>query len=161
MPEELKMFESFFNGQNLNKCNLRSVFFVEDDMMTFGSPNKFDGKKNFPVNCKGAKKYFVAEFWYEYPSAMRLPSTYFIYSHIFQLDLTQLEEDIKIEKENNNLVGYEILSDPESVAVFVESNYDTIKHVLFGKNGKDDYRTLAQEMVKKRGQTVGKGFGLG
>jgi hypothetical protein len=161
LTEELKMFEPFFNGQNLNKSNLQSVFFVEEDNMTFGSPNKFDGKKNFPQNCMGAERYFVAEFWFEYPSAMRLPSTYFIYSHIFQLDLTQLEIELKAELENNNFAGYKILSDPESVAVFVESNYDTIKHLLFGKNGKDDYRTLAQEMVKKRGQTVGKGFGLG
>ena len=76
------------------------------------------------------------------------------------MDLTQLEIELKAELKKNNLAGYKILSDPESVAVFVESNYDIIKHVLFGKNGKDDYRTIAQEMVKKRGQTVGKGFGL-
>jgi|GEM_PF-6968050 len=160
LPNELKMFEPFWNGQNLNKSNLQSVFFVEEDNMTFGSPNKFDGKKNFPQNCMDAERCFVAEFWFEYQSAMRLPRTYFVYSHIFQLDLTQLEIELKAELENNNLARYKILSDPESVAVFIESKYDNIKHLLFGENGKDDYRTLAKEMVKERGRLVGKKFGI-
>lgn len=159
LPEELRMFESFFDGQNLNKSNLNSVFFVEEYHMTFGSPNKFDGKKNFPKNCQGAKKYFVAEFWFEYPEEIRLPQNYFVFTHVFQLDVNHLEIEIKDELEKNNLSINSDITSPEKIAIFIENDYDTINHLLFDR-GKDNHRLLAKEIVKKINQTVGKGYGL-
>ena len=90
LQETLELFTPLFDGQNLNEDYsqyLQTVYFVEKDKMKFESQsglfNTFEGKKSFIQNCIGAEICFVAEFWFEHPSAIRLPSTYFIYSHIF------------------------------------------------------------------------------
>lgn len=148
-PEELKMFEPLFKGEYLNKNNLQSVFFVEENKVTFDSTNNFQAYKNFP------KQYFVAEFQFPYSSGMRI-GNYFVLSHVFQLDLAQIKTEIE------EIGGAPILYNPKSVAVFIEKNFDsvTVQKILFGENGNDIYSTLAQEMLKKGGGTIGREFGM-
>jgi hypothetical protein len=149
LPEELKMFEPLFNGPYLNQSNLKSVFFVERKKMIFNSPNIFGEKKNFPSDNEC--DYFVAEFWFEYPSINKQQSTYFVYSHIFNLKLEDLAKEIEIE--NKSLTEYEILSTPEMVAEMIEKNYDNVKSILLDINENGDYKSLAIKIVEYRGKT--------
>lgn len=159
LPEELKMFETLFNGENLNQSNLKSVFFVERENMTFNSPNIFDNKKNFPRDNEG--DYFVAEFWFEYPSNNKHPSTYFVYSHVFYLDLEKLAEEIKEELDKKNIHSYSKISTPELFAKYVELNYDKVKKALLNISVNNDYKPLSIMICNDRGAYSGKGdFGL-
>jgi hypothetical protein len=157
LSETLELFSPLFGGLNLNEDYshyLHTVYFVEKDKIKFephsGLSNKFEGKKNFPIGCENFDHYFVAEFWFPYTTGTN-EGNYFVFSHVFQLDLVQLSTEINsIEKERPTVIAAfnTELSIGENVAFLFQERPDFLKDFLFDHNHRMyDYRSLAQKFI--------------
>lgn len=170
LAETLGLFSPLFSGLNLNEDYshyLHTVYFVEKDKIKFephsGLSNKFEGKKNFPIGCEKFDHYFVAEFWFPYTTGTN-EGNYFVFSHVFQLDLLQLSTVIEaIEKERPNVIAEfnRELVVGENVAFLLQERPDFLKDFLFDHNHRMyDYRSLAQKFISVKALLLEKVSGI-
>lgn len=170
LEETLGLFSPLFGGQHLNEDYsqyLQTVYFVEKDQMKFephfGLSNTFEGKKNFPIGCEKFDDYFVAEFWFPYVAGAKV-GNYFVLSHVFQLDLTQLNTAIEaIEKERPE-VGAAFNAElvvGENIAFLLQERPDFLKDFLFDHNNRMyDYKSLAQKFIGVKALLLEKTSGI-
>lgn len=93
----------------------------------------------------------------------------FILAHTFKLDFTQLEIELRMMIKNDeelfkeyhdSKMGYGIFS-YERIAILFEETYLDSHKFLACFNGKgDDYKSIAELIIKKRGRLAGKIFGF-
>lgn len=170
LEETLGLFSPLFDGEHLIEDYsqyLQTVYFVAKDKMQlephFGLSNKFEGKKNFPLGCEKFDNYFVAEFWFPY-SAGENVGNYFVFSHVFQLDLAQLSDEIGIvEKERPRVIAEfnRELAVGENVAFLLQERPDFLKDFLFDHNHRMyDYRSLAQKFISVKALLLEKVSGI-
>lgn len=170
LASTLELFSPLFDGKHLiADCSryLQTVYFIEKDKMKYephsGLFNKFEGKKNFPIGCEKFDNYFVAEFWFPYLAGTN-EQNYFVFSHVFQLDLVQLSTKIEaIEKERPNVIAEfnKELVVGENVAFLFQERPDFLKDFLFDHNHRMyDYQSLAQKLLGVKSLLLEKVLGI-
>lgn len=150
----LEMFKPFLEGNNLStemSDYLETVYYVPREKMSFyngitNTSNLFDKTKIFPVSADNTEGYFVAEFWFPYLTGGIIKSNYFMISHVFKLDIKQIE--IELNKIHNADKPKSELLEPQKIACILQEHFKE-KHTSFlNENGKEDYKNLAKILLE-------------
>jgi hypothetical protein len=150
----LEMFKPFLEGNNLStemSDYLETVYYVPREKMSFyngitNTSNLFDKTKIFPVSADNTKGYFVAEFWFPYLTGGIIKSNYFMISHVFKLDIKQIETELnKIADADGRIPG---LLEPQKIACILQEHFKEKHSFFLNENGKEYYKILAEILYK-------------
>lgn len=150
----LEMFKPFLEGNNLStemSDYLETVYYVSKEKMSFydgitNTSNLFDKTKIFPVSANNTEGYYVAEFWFPYLVGGIIKSNYFMISHVFKLDIKQIETELnKIPDADGRIFG---LLEPQKIACILQEHFKEKHSSFLNENGKEDYKTLAEILYK-------------
>jgi hypothetical protein len=150
----LEMFKPFLEGNNLSSemsDYVETVYYVPREEMSFYkgityTSNLFDKTKIFPASADNTEGYFVAEFWFPYLVGGKFKSNYFMISHVFKLDITQIEVELnKIPYADGRISE---LLEPRIIACILQEHFKEKYSFFLNENGKEDYKILAEILYK-------------
>jgi hypothetical protein len=151
LAETLEMFKPLLEGNNLStemSDYLETLYYVPREKMSFyngitNNSNLFDKTKLFPVSADNSEGYFVAEFWFPYLVGGIFKSNYFMISHVFKLDIQQIEAELnKLSNAEKSI--FKTIVDPKNIAFVIQERYKKFIPYLSGENGKEDYEKITE-----------------
>lgn len=163
LDETLEMFKPFLEGNNLsNEMSdyLKTVYFVpRKDMFFYDGKYKlskpFDGTKTFPLSAHNTEGYFVAEFWFPYSNeSIRKNCKYFMISHVFKLDFTHINMEVKRLSNGKFELGI------EDLAYGIQEFYHLLHKYLLMENDKDDLNEIAKILYSNRIQIIASDYNV-
>jgi hypothetical protein len=102
--------------------------------------------------------YFVAEFWIPYCDGVFIKEKSFKISHVFRLDIQQIEAELnKLSNAEKN--RFKTILDPKKIAFLLQDKYEIFIPFLSGENGKEDYGKIAETLHKYYGHIISGDYG--
>ena len=127
LERNFEIFKPFLQSNNLSAemyDNLETVYYVPE------SPEIEDGN-------------FVAEFWIPYCDGVFIKEKSFKISHVFRLDIQQIEAELNKLSDAEKSIFKTIL-DPKNIAFVIKEHYKKFMPYLSGENGKEDYKRITE-----------------
>lgn len=97
----------------------------------------------FPESTEKLSGYFVAEFWIPYTDGIFLKEKSFKISHVFRLDIQQIEVELS-KLYNADESRFKTILDPKNIAFVIQEHYEKFIPYLSGEHGIKDYKEFTK-----------------
>ena len=128
LKRNFEFFKPFLQSINLSAemyTNLETVYYVPKSI---GTTNE---------------DYYVAEFWIPYTDGIFLKEKAFKISHVFRLDIQQIEVELsKLHDADES--RFKTILDPKNIAFVMQEHYEKFIPYLSGDHGKNDYKEITK-----------------
>jgi hypothetical protein len=164
--EELKnVLSKFWDATPISSTNIKvgeSICFTVkyfDETNTDSLKNRFSQKQNYGGNTG----YFIVDAIFPFKNSN------FTLGHIFKLDFKQLQIEVNKILNNdeklfklypNSKVGEGVFGYDRIAIMFEETYLDSHKFLACFNGNRDDYKSIAELLIRKRGMIAGKEFGF-
>ena len=102
--------------------------------------------------------YFVAEFWIPYCDGAFIKEKSFKISHVFRLDIQQIEAELN-KLSDTEKSRFDTILNPKNIAFVLKNFYNKLIPYISGENGKEDYGKIAEILYNYYGFIIGGRYG--
>jgi hypothetical protein len=127
LKRNFEFFKPFLQSINLSAEmheSLETVYYVPESQDTKGG-------------------YFVAEFWIPYCDGVFIKEKSFKISHVFRLDIQQIEVELS-KLHDTHESRFKTILDPKNIAFVMQEHYEKFIPYLSGEHGKNDYKEITK-----------------